>query len=132
MSNHQNQPREYDAVLGGQNPPPIDAAVLGGISGLKSRLASPVVYIRISALPEAPKYGEAGLDFIIQALQDRIMSVRFAAYLLLKDRDEEKIKQYLRTYNTSDFDVIIEDAYGKENSSSNSFADFFPNIVKRD
>jgi hypothetical protein len=23
MSDNQNQPREYDAVLGGQNPPPI-------------------------------------------------------------------------------------------------------------
>ncbi|MEG4575186.1 hypothetical protein QUA56_21230 [Microcoleus sp. N3A4] len=132
MSENPNEPREYDAVLGGQNLIPVNAAVLGGIPGVKSRLASPAVEVRIAALSEALKYGEAGLDLIIQALQDRIMSVRFAAYLLLKDRDEEKIKQYLRNYNTSDFDVIIEDAYGEENSSSNSFADFFPNIVRRD
>ncbi|MBE9096764.1 MULTISPECIES: hypothetical protein [unclassified Tychonema] len=131
MSEHQNEPREYDAVKGGQNPPPIGAAVLGGISGLKSRLASPTVYVRAAALPEALKYGEAGLDLIIQALDDRIMSVRFAAYLLLKDRDEEKIKQYLRNYNTSDFDVIIEDASGEENSSGNLFAVFFPHLMPK-
>ena len=99
MSEHQNEPREYDAVKGGQNPPPISAAVLGGIPSIKSRLASPTVYVRAAALPEALKYGEAGLDLIIQALHDQIMSVRFAAYLLLKDRDEEKIKQYLRNYS---------------------------------
>ena len=131
MSEHQNEPREYDAVKGGQNPPPISAAVLGGIPGIKSRLASPTVYVRAAALPEALKYGEAGLDLIIQALHDQIMSVRFAAYLLLKDRDEEKIKQYLRNYDASDFDVIIEDTYGEENSSANSFAFFFPQLIPK-
>lgn len=30
MSNHLNNPREYDAVLGGENPAPANAAVLGG------------------------------------------------------------------------------------------------------
>ena len=70
MSEHQNEPREYDAVKGGQNPPPIGAAVLGGIPGIKSRLDSPTVYVRAAALPEALKYGEAGLDLIIQALHD--------------------------------------------------------------
>lgn len=131
MSENQNEPREYDAVKGGQNPPPIGAAVLGGFSGLKSRLASPTAYDKGAALPEALKYGEAGLDLIIGALHDRIMSVRFAAYLLLKDRDEEKVKQYLRNYDASDFDVIIEDAYGEGNSSANSFAFFFPQLVPK-
>ena len=131
MSEHQNEPREYDAVKGGQNPPPISAAVLGGIPSIKSRLASPTVYVRAAALPEALKYGEAGLDLIIQALHDQIVSVRFAAYLLLKDRDEEKIKQYLRNYDASDFDVIIEDAYGEGNSSANSFAFFFPQLIPK-
>lgn len=27
----ENQPREYDAVLGGQVPPPVDGLVLGGL-----------------------------------------------------------------------------------------------------
>ena len=89
MSNHQNEPREYDAVLGGQNLIPVNAAILGGISGVKSRLASPAVEVRIATLSEAPKYGEAGLDLIIQALHDESMQVKFAAYSLLKDRNEE-------------------------------------------
>ena len=55
MPNEQNQPREYDAVLGGQNSTPVDAAVLGGIAGIKSRLASPAVEVRITALSEALK-----------------------------------------------------------------------------
>jgi len=33
MSDHQNQPREYDAVKGGQNLIPVNAAVLGSIAG---------------------------------------------------------------------------------------------------
>ena len=35
MTNNQNQPREYDAVLGGQSPPPVEGAILGGIEGVK-------------------------------------------------------------------------------------------------
>jgi len=98
MTGNQNQPREYDAVLGGQNPLPIGDAVLGGFLGVKSRLASPIVEVRCAALSEALKYGEAGLDLIIQALDDKQRAVQFTAYLLLKNRNEEKIKQHLRNY----------------------------------
>ncbi len=98
MTENQNQPREYDAVLGGQNPPPIGAAVLGGFLSVKSRLASPIVEIRCAALSEALKYGDAGLDLIIQALDDKQGAVQDTAYLLLKNRNEEKIKQHLLNY----------------------------------
>jgi len=127
MTENQNQPREYDAVLGGQNPPPLGAAVLGGISGVKSRLASPIVEVKIAALSEALKYGEAGLDLIIGALQDESMPMKFAAYSLLRDRDEPNIKQQLQKYlPTFNFDVITVDTEGKENSRRTSFACFFP------
>jgi len=127
MTENQNQPREYDAVLGGQNPPPIGAAVLGGIPGVKSRLASPIVEVKIAALPEALKYGDAGLDLIIGTLQDESMAVKFAAYSLLRDRDEPNIKQQLQKYlPTFDFDVITVDAEGKENSRRRHYAHFFP------
>ncbi|MEG4498322.1 formylglycine-generating enzyme family protein [Microcoleus sp. F10-C6] len=126
MSDNQNEPREYDAVLGGQSSIPVNAAVLGGIPGVKSRLASPAVEVRIATLSEALKYGEAGLDLIIGALQDESIPVKLAAYGLLKDRNEEKIKQHLRYFPIFDFDVITVDAYGKENSRSKSFARFFP------
>ncbi|WP_333384096.1 formylglycine-generating enzyme family protein [Microcoleus sp. B4-D4] len=126
MTENQNQPREYDAVKGGQSQVPLGAAVLGGIPGVKSRLASPIVEVRITALSEALKYGDAGLDLIIGALQDESMSVKFAAYSLLKDRDELNLKEQFQKYlPTFDFDVITVDAEGKENSRRTSFACFF-------
>jgi len=127
MSDNQNEPREYDAVRGGQNLIPVNAAVLGGIPGVKSRLASPIVEVRIAALSEALKYGEAGLDVIMQALGDESMQVKFAAYSLLKDRDDLKIKPQFQDYlPTFEFDVITVDAEGKENSRRKSFARYFP------
>jgi formylglycine-generating enzyme required for sulfatase activity len=127
MSENQNQPREYDAVLGGQSSIPLNAAVLGGIPGVKSRLTSPIVEVRIAALSEALKHGEVGLDVIIQALHDESMQVKFAAYSLLKDRDDLKIKPQFHEYlPTFEFDVITVDAEGKENSPRKSFAHYFP------
>ena len=130
MSDHQNEPREYDAVLGSQNLIPVNAAILGGIAGVKSRLASPAVEVRITALSEALKYGEAGLELIIKALHDESMQVKFAAYSLLKDRNEEKIQQHLQNYSPIfEFDVITVDNTGKENSRRKSFARFFPEYL---
>jgi formylglycine-generating enzyme required for sulfatase activity len=126
MSDNQNEPREYDAVLGGQNSIPVNAAVLGGIPGVKSRLASPIVEARIAALSEALKYGEAGLDLIMQALHDESMQVKFAAYSLLKDRDDLKIKLQFQDYlPIFEFDVITVDGRGKENSRRKSYAHYF-------
>ncbi len=127
MSDNQNEPREYDAVRGGQNSIPVNAAVLGGIPGVKNRLASPIIEVKIVALSEALKYGEAGLDVIIQALHDESMQVKFAVYSLLKDRNEEKIQRQLQNYfPTLEFDVITVDAEGQENSRRKSFAHYFP------
>jgi hypothetical protein len=80
-------------------------------------LASPIVEVKIAALSEALKYGDAGLDLIIGVLQDESMPVKFTAYSLLKDRDEPSIKEQLQKYlPIFDFDVITVDSYGKENS----------------
>ncbi|MEG3978090.1 formylglycine-generating enzyme family protein [Microcoleus sp. herbarium8] len=127
MPNEQNQPGEYDAVKGGQNSTPVNAAVLGGIAGVKSRLASPAIEVRIAALSQALKYGEAGLDLIIGALRDESMSVQSAAYSLLKDRKDLKIQLQFQDYlPTFEFDVITVDSHGRENSRTKSFASFFP------
>src|SRR4028118_2349474 len=127
MTENPNQPREYDAVKGGESQVPFAAAVLGGISGLKSRLASPIVEVKIAALSEALKYGDAGLDLIIGVLQDESMAVKLAAFSLLKDRDELNIKEQLHKYlPIFEFDVITVDAEGKENSRHTSSARFFP------
>jgi formylglycine-generating enzyme required for sulfatase activity len=129
MTENPTQPREYDAVKGGESQVPLGAAVLGGIPGVKSRLASPIVEVKIAALSEALKYGEAGLDLIIGALQDESMPMKFAAYSLLKDRDEPNIKQQLhklqKSFPTFEFDAIAVDAEGKENSRRRHYAHFF-------
>ncbi|MEG4533386.1 hypothetical protein [Microcoleus sp. D2_18a_D3] len=65
------QPTEYDAVLGNQVSVPVGAAVLGGLSGVRSRLASPHLGAKIGAISEASKYGEAGFDLIVQLLHDK-------------------------------------------------------------
>ncbi|AUT01276.1 hypothetical protein CLI64_13165 [Nostoc sp. CENA543] len=98
MTNNQNQPQDYDAVLGGQSPPPIDGVVLGGIEGIKRCLSNPVVNVRIAALSEALKYGDAGLDVLIQGLQDESRLVERFAYRLLKPRTESQVKQALQIY----------------------------------
>jgi formylglycine-generating enzyme required for sulfatase activity len=125
MANERDLPGEYDAVLGGQNLIPCDAAVLGGIAGVKSRLASPDVEVRIAALSDAFKYGDAGLDLIIGALHDESIQVKFTIYSMLKHRNEEKIKQHLQNYFFT-FDVITVDSYGQESNRYKSFACYFP------
>jgi formylglycine-generating enzyme required for sulfatase activity len=125
MSENPNQPREYDAVLGGQNPP-IYAAVLGGIEGVKKRLASSILEVRINELSDALKYGEKGLDLVLQALQDELFEVQFAAYSLLKDRQEPRVKQQLDNFlPLFDFEVVTVDAYGQINSRHRHYAQYF-------
>ena len=131
MTENSNQPREYDAIFGGESQVPFGAAVLGGIRGDKSRVASPIVEVRIAALSEALKYGDAGLDVIIAALQNEStnesMMVKFAAYSLLKERNEPNLKEQFKKYlPTFYFDVIKVDAEGKEQRRSRHYAHFFP------
>lgn len=99
MNNNPNQPRVYDAVLGGQSPLPLDGVVLGGLEGVKSRFKSPVVEARVAALSEALKYGEVGLDLIIQALKDPSVQVQRSASLVLKREKTLKVRQALLEYD---------------------------------
>jgi hypothetical protein len=100
MINNPNQPKEYDAVLGGDAPPPVTGAILGGIKGVKQRLESPLVEARVSAISEIMKYGDAGLDLAITALHDVDKQVQRSAYLLLRERTESHVKQALRKYKS--------------------------------
>lgn len=102
MTNDPNQPKQHDAVLGGQSPPPVQGAILGGIEGVKQRLASPLVKARIVAVNEALNYADAGLDLVIRALQDESAQVQHCAYQLLRDRIEPQVKQALREYKPWD------------------------------
>ncbi len=92
MTEKPNQPREYDAVLGGQKIPK-DAGVLGGIEGVKMRLTAEDELIRIAAVGEAMKYGEAGLEVAIACLKDNSPRVRHTVIDLLEQkRSEQKAK----------------------------------------
>lgn len=77
------QPQNSDAVLGGQQSP-LTAVVLGGLTGLQQRFASPIIAQRLGAIAAAPNYGPAGLNLVITALQDQALAVQRAAYLKLQ------------------------------------------------
>ncbi len=59
-----NQPREYDVTLGGQNP--CNAAVLGGLEGVKQRLTSDDIMQSTQALIDAVQYGAEGKALVKQ------------------------------------------------------------------
>lgn len=105
MPDDPNHPREYDAVLGGQAPPPVGGLVLGGLQGVKRRFESNIVEARIAALSDALKYGEAGLDLVIVALTDSHRQVQRSAYSLLRERKDPKVRQALRQYKTCNYSL---------------------------
>ena len=98
MADNSNQPREYDAVLGGQSQIPIAAAVLGGIAGVKQRLNSPSIEPRIAAVKDACQYGDAGLNLAIGALLDQQPEVQRVAYLILRQRTETVVREALKQF----------------------------------
>jgi|LakMenEpi03Aug12_release.lakeMendotaPanAssembly.Ray.scaffolds.fasta_scaffold180475_1 hypothetical protein len=116
------QPGEYDAVLGSQTQTPEFAAILGGIEGMKLRLSNANPQVRIVSLQEVLKYGDAGLDLLIQALNDESLQVQNAAYSLLKSRTEVKVRQALRIFDEEQLKSavgmdykVLRDLLAKEN-----------------
>ena len=106
MSSNLNQPKANDVVLGGQTSTPINGAVLGGLPGVKQRLArnsprnSPyIVEQRINALKEALNYGTEGLNLVIGALNDPSWQVQRTAYSLLQKIQQPLVIQALQEYN---------------------------------
>ncbi len=94
-----SQPREYDAILGSHASAPSVGVVLGGIEGVKKRLASASVEQQIAALSEALKYGETGLYLVVQAfLWNESDEVKTTAYLLLQEQEDPKVKQVLQEH----------------------------------
>ncbi len=53
MINDSNQPKEFDAVLGGESSPTLNAVVLGGIQAVKRRLEDEDEGERLKALEDA-------------------------------------------------------------------------------
>ncbi|MEG3847738.1 hypothetical protein QT971_10090 [Microcoleus sp. herbarium19] len=101
MVNESFQLEPGDAILGGENPePPIDAEVLEGIEGAKQQCADPDVKIRIDGLREAVKYGEAGIELLVNGLKDESPEVGLTAYSLLQENVEPELKIALKIYDT--------------------------------
>jgi COMPASS component SWD3 len=95
----ENQPKNYDVVLGSQNNAPIDGVILGGLEGVKRCLENPDINIKLGGLYRALNYGDAGLELIIQALYSREHKLKVIAHSLLKERQEERVIEILRSYN---------------------------------
>ncbi|MBD2183993.1 hypothetical protein H6S82_11135 [Planktothrix sp. FACHB-1355] len=93
MAENSNQPKNFDAVLGGQTPPPVGGVVLGGIEGWRRRFATPIVEQRIAVLLDALKYGDAGINLLIEAMNDEALLVRANAYKLLQGLSSAKAQQ---------------------------------------
>ncbi|BBD70346.1 WD-40 repeat-containing protein [Nostoc commune NIES-4072] len=85
--------------LGTQNSAPVGSVILGGLEGVKSRLKSVDIEAQTTALKEALNYGEAGLDLVIQAWQYESGKLKWAAYSLLRHREEARVKQSLQEHN---------------------------------
>jgi signal transduction histidine kinase len=71
---------------------------LEGLEGVKKRLASEAVEQKVAALAEAFNYGEAGLALVIEVLKDQSSPIQSVAYLLLKERAEQQVKEALQQY----------------------------------
>lgn len=106
MINESSQPRPDDVVLGGQNQSPINAAVLGGIEGIKYQLSIGSVAQQVAALPKALRYEGIGQELLLQALNNSSETVQWAAYSLLWDRGTqihwsgmESVYQALKEYS---------------------------------
>jgi hypothetical protein len=95
-----NHPQENDLVLGGDHPPPVSSAVLGGLDGVRWRLTNRSAEERVQAIALLPNYGAEGLDLLIQALQDDSLLVQKAAYVRLRYRREAAVRQALRQYDS--------------------------------
>ena len=118
-----DQPKPYDAVKGGQLPPPVGGVVLGGLAGVKHRLSSSVSEHRIAALKETLNYGDAGLKIVIKICQSETGLVQRAAGDLLRQRlssiAHEKLQAFVAA--SSDAEAVRD--------STKKISDYLPGKV---
>lgn len=119
----ETNPRESDLILGGQNLSPVDAAILGGLAGIKQRLESESIAERLQALSNAVDYGDNGIDLAIRSLSDNDDKVRRLAKRLLRDRFGEAGKKALKNYDIASYFLKIDDWNKEEYYSGIGIAD---------
>ncbi|HBL10387.1 MAG TPA: hypothetical protein DD379_03050 [Cyanobacteria bacterium UBA11162] len=114
MKEYINQPREDDAVLGGESLNSVGDAVLGGIAGVQWRLDLALsnnpesLEAKIKALYEAINYGESGLHLLIQALEDDSWQIHQTAYSLLEKYATTQVESALAKYKHSLGDKLLK------------------------
>ncbi len=104
MLENLDQPKPYDAVRGGQLPPPVGGLVLGGLAGVRHRLSSSVSEHRIAALKEAFNYGDAGLKIVIKICQSETGPVQRVACDLLRERLSAIAREKLEAFVPASLD----------------------------
>lgn len=105
----QSNPNNSDAVLGGQNPAPINAVILGGLDGAKQRLESESLAAKLQALKDGLKYGTDGINLALQALSDPTDEVKRLARKLLRNHAEEDRKAALLEHDPLSYFTTLAD-----------------------
>jgi hypothetical protein len=82
-----NQPNPTDAILGNNTPAPINSGILGGIDGIRQKLATTDLTVRLAALDQAWAYGDAGKACLTEMLSDRSKTLRRRARWLLRQSE---------------------------------------------
>jgi hypothetical protein len=120
-------PQKSDAVLGGENLPPSDASILGGLAGVKQGLASKSTAQRLQALNNAIQYGNDAIDLAIDALSSDAEDVRRLATKILRDRLGEAGREALLNceptscfVNASDWREELYDDYEEISDPENT------------
>ena len=94
-----NKPKEDDAVLGGNNSPPVNAAVLGGMEGVKQRFdRASSDEDKIAILKKALLYGEAGEEWLSDIISTEKNKIQWVAAALMSATNNEIYKELLVDY----------------------------------
>ena len=97
MTNQHHRPD--DAVLGGQSQAPLDAAVLGGIQGVRQKLASDNEAVKKEGILQALNYGEKGIEALFGVLeQERNLNIQWLAHQMLEKQGDPGIIAKLKNY----------------------------------
>jgi uncharacterized protein YjbI with pentapeptide repeats len=123
------EPRPDDVVLGGQSFAPLDAAVLGGIEGLRLNFQITAdIEIKKVILQQALTYQQKGIDWLFEVLEKEIIEkTKLWAYSLLGKQTDRKIQARLKKLtgfnfsgmNLSGFDLTEINLKGANLSNAN-------------
>ena len=131
-----NQPRADDVVLGSTSRVSLDGAVLGGLEGVTLRLQASDEQARITALRDALKYGQEGLELVFGIMQGRgritpplQQSAWELLWMMATKEGRQELLDYLPKFT---FDVVTVSTTGHRVSAQTSTAYFFSEDLGND